>query len=42
MVWKGVLRGTGVSHDRERLSEFASVRHPQTVGELMQFLQVVN
>ena len=28
-------------HDRERLSGLASMRRPQTAGELMQFLQAV-
>ena len=31
-----------MSHDRERLGDFASVRRPQTAGVLMQFLQAVN
>ena len=31
-----------MSHDRERLNGLASMRHPQSVGELMQFLQAVN
>ena len=31
-----------MSHDRERLSGLASMRHPQTASELMQFLQAVN
>ena len=29
-------------HDRERLSGLASIRRPQTVGELIQFFQAVN
>ena len=29
-------------HDRERLSGLASMRRPQTAGELMQFLQAVS
>ena len=31
-----------MSHDRERLSGLASMHLPQTVGELIQFLQTVN
>ena len=31
-----------MSHDRERLSGLASMRRPQTVGKLIQFLQAVN
>ena len=31
-----------VSYDLERLSGLASMLHPPTAGELMQFLQAVN
>ena len=31
-----------MSHDRESLSGLASIRRPQTAGELMQFLQAAN
>ena len=31
-----------VKHDPERLTSLASMRLPETAGELMQFLQVVN
>ena len=37
-----VYSGGQVFHDRERLSGLASMRRPQTTGELMQFLQAVN
>ena len=41
--WCGkVYSGGQVSHDWERLSGMASIRRPQTVGELMQVLQAVN
>ena len=29
-------------HDPERLTGLATMRHPETAGELMQFLQAVN
>ena len=41
--WCGkVYSGGQVFHDRERSSGLASMRRPQTAGELMQFLQAVN
>ena len=40
--YENVYSGGQVSHDRERLSGLASMRLPQTAGELMQFLQAVN
>ena len=43
IAWCGkVYSGRRVSHDRERSSGLASMRRPQTAGELMQFLQAVN
>ena len=41
--WCGKVYSRGqVSHDRERSSGLASMRRPQTAGELMQVLQAVN
>ena len=41
--WCGkVYSGAQVFHGRERLSGLVSMRRPQTVGELMQFLQAGN
>ena len=41
--WCGkVYTGEKISHDREHLTRLASMRRPQTAGELMQFLQAVN
>ena len=41
--WYGKLYfGTGVRHDPERIRELVEMRCPETVGELMQFLQAAN
>ena len=43
IAWCGkVYSGRQVSHDRECLSGLASMRRPETAGELMQFLWAVN
>ena len=34
--------GTGVRHDPERIRGLVEMRCPETVGELMQFLEVAN
>ena len=42
IAWCGKVYSEGqVSHNRECLSGLTSMRRPQTVGELMQFLQAV-
>ena len=41
MVWK-MYSGGQVFYDRERLSDLASMRRPQTAGELINFIQAVN
>ena len=41
--WCGKLySGTGVRHDPERIQGLVEMRRPETVGELMQFLQAAN
>ena len=41
--WCGKLySGTGVRHDPERIRGLVEMRRPETVGELMQFLQAAN
>ena len=43
ILWCGKVYSRGqVSHDRKRLSGLASMRRPQTAGELVQVLKAVN
>ena len=43
ITWYGRMHSQGdVKHDPERLASLATMRRPETAGELMQFLQAVN